>query len=139
MANSRRNEQAMTTAFNQRISEMGNMSTDLLTTFNWEASSRNSKGNVTEYATKTYEQYAERAARQLAATSNKNWDSLDESARNEYINKAQSNGEIVDRATFDSLNNLYNAINNEDIAGKKLEKEINDYKDDMGKFKGDKK
>lgn len=110
LANSRRNEQAMTTAFNQRISEMGNMSTDLLTTFNWEAAAHDSKGNVTSYATKTYEQYI-----------------------------AQATGATVDRETFDSLNNLYNAINREDIAGKKLEKEINDYKDDIGKFKGDKK
>ena len=135
LANSKRNEQAMTNALNERIASMGNLSADLLRIFDGEADTHDAKGNITAYKTKTYEQYAERAARLEAENQGANWDTLTAVQKNGYISQAEHFGTIVDRTTFDSFNELYKARNEEDIKGRGIERDINDYKENMDKFK----
>lgn len=139
LANSRRNEQAMSTALNQRISESGNKMAGLLKTFDGEVGSRDAKGNITSYAQKTYSDYIERVARQYAESSGVDWSSLDETARTAIKTNVVTIGQAADESEFNSFNELYEARNAEDIVGRKLEKEINDIQDDMGKFKDRKK
>lgn len=143
LANSRRNEQAMSNAFNQRISEMGNLTSDLLKVFDGEAESYDSRGNITKYKAKTYEQYAvpalENAARLEAIEHGEAWNDLSDVRKEIYRREVQRNGGIVDRTTFEALNSLYNTRNEEDLKGKKLERDINDLKSDMEKFNKRKK
>ena len=54
----------------------------------------------------------------------------------QFSNKYSGIVEIeVDRATFESFNELYKARNEEDIKGRKIERDINDYKENMDRFK----
>lgn len=135
LANLKRNEQAMTNALSERISGMGNLTGDLLRIFDGAAETYDAKGNITSYKLKTYEEYAENAARLEAQNQGDNWDNLTDSQKSNYISMAEHYGTVVDRATFNSLNDLYNARNEADIEGRKTEREINDYKENMDKFK----
>lgn len=138
LANSRRNEQSMTTAFNQQMATTGNKMAGLLKTFNGEIGARDAKGNITSYAAKTYSQYAEEAAKKEALAAGEDWTTMDDARKAIWEDTAAYNDRIVDRNTFDSYNELYQARNEEDIKGRKLEKQINDIQDDMGKMKGTK-
>lgn len=135
LANLKRNEQAMTNALSERISGMGNFTGDLLRIFDGAAGTYDAKGNITSYKVKTYEEYAEHAARLEAQNQGENWDSLTDVQKNGYISMVENYGTIVDRTTFNSLNDLYNARNEADIKGRKTEREINDRKENMDKFK----
>ena len=133
LAKSRRNEQAMSTALNQRISESGNMTAGLLKIF--DGAMQTGIDGKPEYVKKTYEAYLETVARMHASSSGLDWASLDDGARDAIKTNVVTIGKAAAEADFNSFNELYEARNNEDLAGRKLEKEINDIQDDMNKFK----
>ena len=137
LANSRRNEQAMSTALNQRISESGNMISGLLKTF--DGAMQIGADGKPEYIKKTYEAYLETVAKMHASSSGVDWTTLDDSARNSIKTNVVTIGKAATEADFNSFNELYEARNNEDLSGKRLEKQINDIQDDMNKFKDRKK
>lgn len=138
LANYRRNEQTMTQALNDAITSDSNYIADLLNVFDG-AAKYDARGNLVSYETKTYEQYAERAARAMAVSNGEDWDNLSEPQRSRYVDWAESNGDIVDRNKFNAYNDLYNARNQADLGGRKTEQKINEYNNDMDKFKNRKK
>ena len=138
LANYRRNEQTMTQALNDAITSDSNYIADLLNVFDG-AAKYDARGNLVSYETKTYEQYAERAARAMAVSNGEDWDNLSEPQRSRYVDWAESNGDIVDRSKFNAYNDLYNARNQADLSGRKTEQKINEYNNDMDKFKNRKK
>ncbi len=135
LSNFQRNEHALSDALNQRISEQGNKIAGLLKTFDGKVASHDEKGNVTAYETKTFESYAESAARDVATNMGENWDNMTTIRKEMYINQAISDDKIVDRDTFNSFNELYVARNNADLESRKTEKQINDLEEDMDKFR----
>jgi len=146
LANARRNETTMSQALNQRISESGLKAAGLLNTFNGALKMDENgkplldeKGNV-QYEKKDYATYASQIAEQWMLERNDGdgsyWQNMDENGRNETIKYVSSElGLAVSEEEFNALNSIYEGRNAADLEGRRLEKEINDIKDDMGKFK----